>query len=141
MCAKHYAMFKKTGRNTAEGEESENRELTDDGKFAYILEPKLFYNIVCSFLNPLSLLTEERMKKALVQRWKNMEQNELCDEIENIFNTFDDDPPQILFNEATARQASRDLLNRLHKWLRDYPLSFLSLNADEDSKVKGDDVE
>jgi len=70
-----------------------------------------------------------------------MEQNELCDEIENIFNTFDDDPPQILFNEATARQASRDLLNRLHKWLRDYPLSFLSLNADEDSKVKGDDVE
>ena len=100
----------------------------------------MLYNTVCSFLNHLSLLTEERMKKALVQRWKNMEQNELCDEIENIFNTFDD-PPQILFNKATARQNSRDLLNRLHKWLRDYPLSFLALNADEDSKVKGGDVE
>jgi len=50
MCGKHYNLFTKAGRNTTEGEESENRELTDDGKFAYILEPKLFYNIVCSFL-------------------------------------------------------------------------------------------
>ena len=34
MCGKHYTMFKKAGRDTTEGDEDDNIELDDDGKFA-----------------------------------------------------------------------------------------------------------
>lgn len=72
------------------------------------------------------------MKEALVQKWNGMGKDDLHDEIENIYNTFD--PRQITFNSSTTNLSTTSSRSRLLKWLRDYPLSFLSLDADEDSE-------
>ena len=73
------------------------------------------------------------MKEELVQSWNNMSKEDLVTEIETIYGKFDD-PRQITFTSATSNLSPSQLRTRLLKWLRDYPLSFLSLDADEDSE-------